>query len=143
MCAAYQGKDYTLSEQCFTEDFQLYYWYQNHEVFRDILSFNIFSNATEFNINLLNMVDTVKSELVVCGCAEMMSDLSSWYSWHVADTKVYEGFEALMVSTFKAFLQHPGYMTLFAIGQVFMTLTFNFYYLGYMIGRMAEFIFKA
>ena len=89
------------------------------------------------------MVDTVKSELVVCGCAEMMSDLSSWYSWHVADTKVYEGFEALMVSTFKAFLQHPGYMTLFAIGQVFMTLTFNFYYLGYMIGRMAEFIFKA
>ncbi len=131
-----------LSEQCFSEDFQLYYWHMNHEVFQDILRFDIFRNATEFNINLLNMVDTVKSELVVCGCAEMVSDLESWYAWHVADTKVYQGFEALLVSVFKAFLHNPGEMTLFAIGQVFLTMTFNFYYLGYMLGKMAEFIFK-
>jgi len=88
------------------------------------------------------MVDTVKSELVVCGCSEFVSDLQAWYAWHVGDTKVWQGIEALVSATIKGFLHYPGEMTLFAIGQVFMTMTFNFYYLGYMLGRMSSFIFK-
>jgi hypothetical protein len=80
--------------------------------------------------------------MVVCGCSEFVGDLESWYAWHVGDTKVWQGIEAVAVAIFKAFLHYPGEMVLYAIGEVFLTMTFNFYYLGYVIGRISSFIFK-
>lgn len=124
------------------EDFQLHYLEQNAKIFDDILSAEIFSNATDFNTNILSLVQIVKGELTTCGCAQMVMDIEEWYDWNVGDAKVWTGVEEVFWAVILGFLRNPGEMVLFAIGQAFMTLTFNFYYLGYMIGKMASFIFK-
>lgn len=142
ICAAYNGRDYIVSDECMNEQFQEHYLDSNKRIFDDILSFEILNNATDFNRNILGLVQTVKGELTTCGCAQLVIDMEEWYDWNVGDAKVWVGVEEVFWAVIMGYLRNPGEMVLFTIGQVFMTMTFNFYYLGWMIGKMASFVFK-
>ena len=116
ICAAYNERDYILSDDCMNEDFQVHYLAENKEIFDDILSFEIMNNATRFNTNMLEMVQLVKGELTTCGCAQLVIDMEEWYDWNVGNAKVWVGLEQAAWAMIKGFLRNPVEMVLFSIG---------------------------
>ena len=140
-CSAYQQQEYTLSPDCFNEQFQLTFYDKYAEIFEDILALQIF-NTTVFDDHMLEMFSIVENELITCGCKDWLTDAQNWYADNIATASFWGGFFTIFKQVASEYVKHFPEITLSATLQVLTTVTFNFYYLGFSLGKLDYIIFK-
>lgn len=140
-CVAYNEQEYQISDQCFDEDFQVEFYDRTAEIFKDMLSLQIL-NDTVFDEHMLGMLGFVETGMTTCGCGDYVEDAKEWYAANMADVSLIRGFWDFSLTMIKGYFEHWGEVTLWTIMTGLTTMTFNFYYLGYALGKLENVFLK-
>lgn len=84
------------------------------------------------------MFDLVEANLITCGCSKFNTDAKAYYAQNVATVGMFKGlWNVIKTGTLGYFKNIPS-VTLWMFVQFLTTVSFNFYYIGYSIGNLAE-----
>ena len=95
-----------------------------------------------FDDHVTTFITFVENEFVICGCAQWVTDAKSYVQRYIKDQKPFEALWGVTTTTIKAYLTNIPTVTFWAFMQWVTTMTFNFYYLGYALGKLETVFLK-
>jgi hypothetical protein len=88
------------------------------------------------------MIGMMETELTTCGCKNWVLDAKAYYAANIGDVSLFKGMWNLVKTVTRGYFKNILEMELWLGMQLLTTATFNFYYLGYAMGKMEAIMFK-